>query len=709
MAHIRVQGVQSRRPRVKPRTLITLVLVVALVVVAITQRDQVVQIIQAMARGATLPLVVAFALEGCRILFHALAYTRSFRVIGADVPLRATVPAWFKAVFMNTIVSSGGVSGMAAVVDAARSRGVAVGSATSATVFTQTCFYSASFLIILIGFFVMGVSGTLSVRDVLFGSVIGVSAVVFLGLLLLGHLKPGLLQRFMRGVERLVVRLCRLVHLKRTPQPWADGLVRSFSTAASELSRRPRKALGVFGTMVIAMGFDMLAFMAAGFAFGITRPDALLGGYVTALVFNSFTVTPGGVGVVETLASAVLSGYGYPGTLAVSAVLTYRALMYWIPFAVGGVMMRATGAFSGVGASGVEGAAGASAAVGAGESGRVRGGLPLRERIYDLLASQLDRRTALCGLLVGAAAIFEIVCAALPPDAAMVAMLVQYVPASGAINPVVVVIVGYFLLMLVPGLLLHDQGCWLLSVVSPLVLGVTSALSGHGLAGIVLVIAALALLIVWQGCFTEHTFLRRLGRLVIVLLYAMAVVALYAIVGMVALRGSLPSDPGLLGAVWMGVQSLVSMPDGLVAGSHAVWFVASVRAMTATLMVCLVSVIGMRTAGRIRAYNRPENREMRAFNRAEARRAAELRKADRAARRAEKLEELGLRRRTWSRRSGRADEHPAEACAPAASDTPAEVDDSCERGACGEVPAGSKRSADIDAPVDCDEKGDGLR
>ena len=658
MAHIRVRGVQSGRVRIRPRTIVTLVLFVALVVVAVTQRDQIVRIVQVMARGATLPLVVAFALEGCRILFHALAYTRSFRVIGADVPLRATVPAWFKAVFMNTVVSSGGVSGMAAVVDAARSRGVAVGSATSATVFTQTCFYSASFLIILIGFLVMGISGTLSVRDVLFGSVIGVSAVVFLGLLLLGHLKPGLLQRFMRGVERLVVRLCRLVHLRRTPKPWADGLVRSFSTAASELSRRPRKALGVFGTMVVAMGFDMLAFMAAGLAFGIARPDALLGGYVTALVFNSFTVTPGGVGVVETLASAVLSGYGYPGTLAVSAVLTYRALMYWIPFAIGGVMMRVTGAFSS-GASSDDAAGdlgGESTDGGADGRGRARVRLSLREHVYDLLASRLDRRTGLCALLVGAAAVFEIVCAALPPDAAMVAVLARYVPASGAINPVVVVVVGYFLLMLVPGLLLHDQGCWLLSVVTLLALGVTSALSGHGLAGIVLVIVALAMLIVWQGCFTEHTFLRRLGRLVLVLLYAMAVVVLYAVIGMVALRGGLPGDPGVLGAAWMGVQSLVSMPDGLAMGSHAVWFVASVRAMTATLMASLVFVIGMRLAGRIRTYNRPEARRMREFNRAEARRAAELRRADRAARRAEGLETLGLRRRR--RRGGDADGKP---------------------------------------------------
>lgn len=646
MTNVRVRGVQSRRPRIKPRTIITLVLVVALVVVAVTQRDQIVQVGQAMMRGATLPLAMAFAFEGCRVVFHALAYTRSFRVIGANVPLRATIPAWFKAVFMNTVVSSGGVSGMAAIVDTARSRGVPVGSATSATVFTQTCFYSASFLIILIGFFVMGASGTLTARDVLFGSVIGVSAAVFLGLLLFGHLKPSLLQRFMRWVESLVVRLCRLVHLKRTPRPWADNLVRSFSAAASELSRRPRKALAVFGTMVVAMAFDMLAFMAAGFSFGITRPDALLGGYVTALVFNSFTVTPGGVGVVETMASAVLAGYGYPGTLCVSAVLTYRALMYWIPFAIGGVMMRATGAFSSK-ASGADVATPAPGAPSSGVAGAAEpelDRLSLRERAYALLASPLERRCVLCTLLVAVTAAFEVICATLPPSPEMVELLAQYIPASGAINPIVVVVVGYFLLLLAPGLAMHDQGCWLLAIVALLVLGVSAAFSGHGLGGLVLVIASLAALIVWQRCFTEHTFLRRLGRLLGVLLYAMALIVLYAVIGMVALRGQLAGEPGVLGAVWQGIQALAMMPDGVLPGTHALWFVASVRAMVATLMVCLVLVIGQRTAQRVKAYNRPESREMRAFNRAAAKRAQELRKADRAERRREWLARHGLRK-----------------------------------------------------------------
>ena len=131
MDKVKIKGVPRRRLR--PRTLLTALLVVAIAAVAWTQRATVVSVVQAMTQGAVPAIVAALVFESVRILFHAAAYTRSFRLIGADVPLSATVPAWFKAVFMNTVLPSGGTSGMAAVVDSARSRGVAVGSATTAT------------------------------------------------------------------------------------------------------------------------------------------------------------------------------------------------------------------------------------------------------------------------------------------------------------------------------------------------------------------------------------------------------------------------------------------------------------------------------------------------------------------------------------------------------------------------------------------------
>ena len=591
MADFKLKGIG--RFRLRRRTVLGAVLVVALLVVAWTQRETIASVLSALSKGAVVPLVAAAVLEGVRVVFHALAYTRAFKAVGARVPLRATVPAWFKAVFMNTVLPSGGTSGLAAVVDAARQRGVAVGSATSAALFTQSCFYSAMLLIIVVGFVAMAQAGTLQVRDVLLGCVMGVVACAFLGLLAMGHLAPGVLQRFMRRVEALAARLCaRLRFVRRQPKPWADALVHSFSSAATELSRHPRQALSVFASMVAAMFFDMLAFVAAGYAFGVSRPDALFGGYVTALVFNSFNVTPGGVGVVEGLAAAVLAGYGYPLALALSAVLAYRAVMYWIPFLVGGVMMHATGAFG----LGRAGAGHGGAAAGEAETVYVRRRHPegtLRERAVAFARDTFEVRTAVCALLGLACALSGFAGAALPADPVMTDAVTNYVLGQGPADPVGMVVCAYLLFLCLPGILMHDQGNWLLAMVALLGLGFSTALSGHGGWVVLLVMLTLAFFAAWHGCFDAHGFLQSLPRLMWVLVYGMAGALLYALVGALFVRAGIDPDPGFGGALWLGLQATVARPDlaGLAAASQALWFFASVRAVTTTLLTMLAFVV----------------------------------------------------------------------------------------------------------------------
>lgn len=649
MADFKIKGV--RRRALRPRTLLTLLLAAALVLVVWLQRDTVASVFSAIARGAAVPLIFAVALEAVRIVLHAYAYTRSFRVIGARVPLSATVPAWFKAVFMNTVLPSGGTSGLAAVVDSARRYGVPVGSATSATLFTQTCYYLSMLAVIVVGFSVMAQSGTLQVRDVLLGCVMAVVAFAFLGLLAMGHFAPGVLQRALRRIERFVVAACRKMRLKKTPRPWADALVHSFSSAATELSRHPRRALLVLASMVAAMGFDMLAFAAAGLAFDIARPDALFGGYVTALVLNSFTVTPGGVGVVEGFASAVLAGYGYPLASAVSAVLVYRTIMYWGPFVIGGVMMHVTGAF-GLGKQGsAEGGTDADVYL-----RRRRPSASPRERLVAFVNDTIELRTVVCAALLVLTAAFSLVDAALPPDPAMVEAIADRVFGHGALPSAFMVVFAYLILLFVPGILIHDQGNWLASIAALLCLGVSTALSGHSAWVMALVVCCLAALALWHACFDRHGFFKSLLRLVRVLVWGVCVAALYALAGALLVRGAMHPDPGLGGALWLGLQSLAAAPrmEGVELGPQALQFFASVGAVRIAFTAAAVYALCFMAIRRIVAWSRPQRRQARARARAQADAAAAERKAARRRHRDALLDEARARFEAWrARRGGR--------------------------------------------------------
>ena len=672
MADYKVKGVPRRR--VSPRVVIGLLIAVALAFVAYNQRENIASIVDAMRRGALVPLLAGAAFEGGRIAFHSYAYTRSFRVVGYHVPLRATVPAWFKAVFMNTVLPSGGTSGLAAVIDSARRHGVPVGSGTTATLFTQTCFYLSMLFVILVGFVVMAANGSVHVRDVLLGSVMGVASFVFVALLALGHYAPGFLQRTMRKVERLACRALAKLKVKKQPAPWADSLVHSFSTAATSISRQPRRALMVLGSMVVAMAFDMMAFVAAGAAFGITVPDALFSGYVTALVFNSFNVTPGGVGIVEGLASAALASYGYPMPVAISAVLVYRAFMYWIPFLVGGVTMYLTGAFGlgsaadkpseaqGAGAVGAQRAPGsvadavaAAAAKFAGEEPvyvrRRRSGLTLRERVVAFLHNQVELRTVACALAAAATGAVALGAALLPPDPAVVAAIGGFIRSDHLLSPIAMVVFAYALLLCVPGLAVHSQGNWLVALISLLGLGVSTALSARSAWALVLVIVTFALLTAWQGCFERHGYFRRIGQLARLLVYALVVVALYVAVGSLAVRGWIEPCPGAASALWMGLQSLVADPvtAGYEVDENAWRFFQSCRIVTATFSVAMTVLICGVAVRRTVEWRRPEQRAARASARAEAEAAAAERKAARRERsqtkRAEFKERLRPRRK----------------------------------------------------------------
>ena len=509
MAGIRVRGVGRRK--LKPKTLLGVLIVATLCLFAWVRRADIAMVADALMQGATAALVVGACFELGRVFLHALAYTRSFKVIGADVPLASTVPAWFKAVFMNTVVPSGGTSGLACIIDVARRRGVAVGSATTATLFTQTCFYLAMFLAILLGFWVMARAGTLTGRDVAVGSIMGCAALAFVALLALGHLAPGTLQRALRAVERLVVRVCtKLPFVKKAPAPWADSLVRSFSAAATSLVRNPGRAATVYLSMVAAIALDALSFFACGYAFDVTAVDALFGAYVTALVFNSFNVTPGGAGIVEGLAAAVLAGYGYPLSQALSVILCYRAFMYWIPLLVGGVMMRAS--------RGSRGEQVVVASEAEGETG-VEEKPSLLARFKRYACSEAGRSCLFCAALMVASACTAIGSSLMPADPALVGIVSNIVLGWHPMDARWMVVAAVLVLVCLPGIFLRDAANWLASIAALVVLGFSCVLAAHGAATVVLCLVSLAALVICNQSFAHHPyqlfFLRlgdRLGR-----------------------------------------------------------------------------------------------------------------------------------------------------------------------------------------------------
>jgi glycosyltransferase 2 family protein len=103
-----------------------------------------------------------------------------------------------------------------------------------------------------------------------------------------------------------------------------------------EVAQQPRKlALGIGGALLLDVSYiGCLAACVA--AFGHSLPIASIAVvYLTGSAIGSILPTPGGLGGVEAALTAGLTAAGLPGAVAVSAVLLFRLLTFWLPVPFG--------------------------------------------------------------------------------------------------------------------------------------------------------------------------------------------------------------------------------------------------------------------------------------------------------------------------------------------------------------------------------------
>jgi putative heme transporter len=113
------------------------------------------------------------------------------------------------------------------------------------------------------------------------------------------------------------------------PRSLHAGLDRAFAM----VKRRDPSLLGALAYW----GFDIAVLWASFRAFGHSPPGAVLVmGYYVGTLGNALPL-PGGVGGVEGGMIAAFLAFGVSGQLAVTAVLAYRTISYWLPTVPGAI------------------------------------------------------------------------------------------------------------------------------------------------------------------------------------------------------------------------------------------------------------------------------------------------------------------------------------------------------------------------------------
>jgi uncharacterized membrane protein YbhN (UPF0104 family) len=110
-----------------------------------------------------------------------------------------------------------------------------------------------------------------------------------------------------------------------------------------EVAQHPRKLAEGFGGALLLSAAYILCLAACVRAFDRSVPSiaSIAVVYLTGIVLGSVIPTPGGLGTVETALIAELTTVaGLPSAVAVSAVLLFRLLTFWLPVPVGWVALN---------------------------------------------------------------------------------------------------------------------------------------------------------------------------------------------------------------------------------------------------------------------------------------------------------------------------------------------------------------------------------
>ena len=150
------------------------------------------------------------------------------------------------------------------------------------------------------------------------------------------------------GAERLAVRVqARWAALRRKPAKPAQvkATVEGMFDALGLLKRRGWKGPAVGSLLGVALDATAfyLVFVAARNPISV---GVLLAGYGIPLLVGKVGVIPGGLGLVEGMMIAIFSATGVPTATAVSVVLGFRVISFWIPNLTGFAIMPALQATS---------------------------------------------------------------------------------------------------------------------------------------------------------------------------------------------------------------------------------------------------------------------------------------------------------------------------------------------------------------------------
>jgi putative heme transporter len=268
-------------------------------------------------------VLLALALEMLAVLTLPHVYRTSVEAVGARLRYRDALQVSMGAFTLSRVLPGGGAAGAVFAARQLTTFGVAGPVATVAVVLEGLLAMLTLGLVVAIPAGFAGLRG--SVPPV-YAVLAGISVLLFAAALVLGRAllrSPALRLSAGHLADRVLGR--------RVDITWRERL--------EDLAAHPPRwrAMGpVIGWSAINWVVDVAALWVMFAALGTILPlGVLILGFGAANLLTALPHTPGGLGVVEVGMTATYIAFGVDAPVAISGVLAYRLIAYWLPVGLG--------------------------------------------------------------------------------------------------------------------------------------------------------------------------------------------------------------------------------------------------------------------------------------------------------------------------------------------------------------------------------------
>lgn len=298
--------------------------------------------IDTLKRGNLWYLLLAFAIQIGWFFLVGITYRSLYRLLGMQESILNLTKVAAAATFVNVVMPTAGVGGIAIFVNAAKKDGHSTGKVTLAAALFVLFDYAAFLAVLALGWIVLIRRNDLDAGEITASLILLAIALLFTFTLYLGFRSAEEMGNFLAYLARMVNAALRpLIRRDYLREERAHEFALEMADGLSSLPNRPRGLLKPLFLAFLNKGLLISVLLCAFLAFQVPfSGGTIIGGFAIGYLFMIVSPTPAGIGVVEGTLPLALRSLRVVWSQAVIITIVYRAMTFWVPLGVGALSFR---------------------------------------------------------------------------------------------------------------------------------------------------------------------------------------------------------------------------------------------------------------------------------------------------------------------------------------------------------------------------------